>query len=250
MLAEFRRLWMMAREGWKNGTRPWIALAVALSAALVPTFVHFHVLSPELWKSGDVYATLPLATELARLPMSLFLPTAYLPVWGACLQLFVVIGLGELILGRRLTIAVALFGHFGATLLARVLLDSVHTYLFGLTPALAHLLDTGPSAATTAVGACLLVCSRMTRSAILLSVGLLAAALIAPGIDGFEHVVALVCGLAAGVTYRLFSSARFRLPSLPVLWSRRPLWMRRVARFPRLALQVLRGRGVSSARSR
>jgi hypothetical protein len=249
-VAEFRRLWTLARDGWKNGARPWLALAVTVSAALVPALVHFHVFSPELWKSGDVYASLPLATELARLPMSLFLPTPYLPVWGACLQLFVVIGLGELILGRRLTIAVAIFGHFGATLVARVLLDNVHTYLFGLSPALAHLLDTGPSAATTAVGACLLVCSRMTRSAILLSVGLVAAALLAPGIDGAEHMVALACGLFAGATYRVFSSATFRLPSLHVVWSRRPLWMRRVARLPRLALQVLRGRGVSSARSR
>jgi hypothetical protein len=227
-----------------------LALAATVSAALVPALVHFHVFSPELWKSGDVYASLPLGTELARLPMSLFLPTPYLPVWGACLQLLVVIGLGELILGRRLTIAVALFGHFGATLIARVLLDNVHTYLFGLSPALAHLLDTGPSAATTAVGACLLVCSRMTRSAILLSVGLVAAALLAPGIDGAEHMVALACGLLAGGTYRLFSSTTFHVPSLHVLWSRRPLWLRRVARLPRLALQVVRGRGVSSARSR
>jgi hypothetical protein len=250
LIAEFRRLWTLARDGWKKGARPWLAVALTLSAALVPALLHFHVLSPELWKSGDVYASLPLATELARLPMSIFLPTPYLPVWGACLQLFVVIGLGELILGRRLTIAVAIFGHFGATLVARVLLDGVHTYLFGLSPALAHLLDTGPSAATTAVGACLLVCSRMTRSAILLSVGLVAAALLAPGVDGVEHLVALACGLLAGATYRVFSSTSFHVPSLPLMWSRRPLWMRRAARLPRLALQVLRGRGVSSARSR
>jgi hypothetical protein len=210
---------------------------------LVPTFVHFHILRPELWRSGDVYASLSLTTELARLPMSLFLPTAYLPLWGACLQLLVVIGLGELILGRRLTIAVAIVGHFGSTLVARVLLDSVHGYVFGLTPALARILDSGPSAATTAVGACLLVSARMTRCAILLSVGLLAAALIAPGVDGVEHMVALSCGLLAGGAYRVFSSATFRLPSLPVLWSRRPLWMRRIVRLPRLALQALRGRG-------
>jgi hypothetical protein len=234
---------MLAREGWARGVRPWFAIALTIAAILVPTFVHFHILRPELWRSGDVYASLPLSTELARLPMSLFLPTPYLPLWAACLQLLVVIGLGELIFGRRLTIAVAIAGHFGSTLVARVLLDSVHGYIFGLTPILAHALDTGPSAATTAVGACLLVSARMTRSAVLLSVGLLAAALIAPGVDGVEHTVALATGLLAGGAYRVFSSATFRLPSLSLLWSRRPLWMRRLVRIPRLALQALRGRG-------
>jgi hypothetical protein len=243
LVGEFRRLWSLARDGWSRGARPWLAIAATIAAFLVPLFVHLHVLRPELWRSGDVYASLPLTTELARLPMSLFLPAAYLPVWGACLQILVVIGLGELVLGRRLTIAVALVGHFGSTLVARVLLHSVHGYVFGLTPALARVLDTGPSAATTAVGACLLVSARMTRSAVLLSVSLLAAALFAPGVDGVEHVMALACGLLAGAAYRVFSSTTFKIPSPAVIWSRRPLWMRRIVRLPRLALQALRGRG-------
>jgi hypothetical protein len=131
--------------------------------------------------------------------MSLFMPTSYLPLWAACAQLLVVIGLGELILGRWLTIIVASVGHVGSTLLARVLLESVHGHVFGMTAALAHVLDTGPSAATTAVGACLLITMRMNRSALLLSVGLVAAALIAPGVDGVEHTSALFWGLTAGV---------------------------------------------------
>ena len=99
--------------------------------------------------------------------MSFFFPTAYLPLWAACAQLVVVIGLGELILGRWLTIAVAVVAHLGSTLIARMLLESVHSHVLGLTPALAHVLDTGPSAATTAVGACLLIAARMNRGAAL-----------------------------------------------------------------------------------
>jgi hypothetical protein len=151
-----------------------------------------------LWHSGAVYASLPLTTELWRLPMSLFLPTAYLPIWGAVAQLVVVIGLGELLLGRWLTVGVAVVGHFAATLAARLIIDSHLGTLFGLSPALAHVLDTGPSAAATAVGACLLLLLGMYRCASLLCIALFIAALVTPGIDGLEHLIALACGLVAG----------------------------------------------------
>ncbi|MFZ0768524.1 MAG: hypothetical protein WAM64_04815 [Acidimicrobiales bacterium] len=206
LLGEFRRLWTLARRGWLNGARPWLGIAAAFAAALVPTFLHFHILSPELWRSGAVYASLPLPMELARLPMSLFFPTPYLPMWAACAQLLVVVGLGELILGRWLTITVVFAGHFGSTLVARALLDSVHGHALGLAPALAHVLDTGPSAATTAIGACLLVSVRMNRGAALLSVSLLVAAFFVRGVDGVEHMVALAIGVLAGVAFRVATS--------------------------------------------
>lgn len=180
-------------------------MVTGLAPALVALFLHFHILRPELWRSGDVNASLPLLSELARLPMSLFFPTADLPLWGACAQLLIVIGLGELILGRRLTIAVAAAGHIGSTLLARVVMESAHGSVVGLTPAMAHVLDTGPSAAATAVGACLLVTTKMNRSALVLSASLIAAALIAPGLDGVEHTAALVVGVAVGAGHVLVS---------------------------------------------
>ncbi len=159
-------------------------------------------------------AALPIKVELARLPLSLFLATPYLPVWAACAQILAVFGIGEFVLGRRLTIVLAVLGHFGATLVARVVLDAVHTHVFGLTPALVHVLDTGPSAATTAVGACLLIVARMNRSAELLGAALVAAYVIAPGVDGVEHLVALGCGLVVGVIYRVVAS-RFSSRAIP-----------------------------------
>jgi hypothetical protein len=195
---EFLRLWTLARYRLSSGTRPSLGLAAALATVVVAIFLHFHILRPELWRSGNVYAALPLTSELARLPMSLFLPTPYLPLWAACAQLLVVLGLGELVLGRWLTIVVASIGHIGSTLVARVLLESVHGHVIGLTPVLARVLDTGPSAATTAVGACLLVTAKMNRCALLLGVGLIAAALLAPGVDGVEHTTAFVLGITAG----------------------------------------------------
>jgi hypothetical protein len=213
---------------------------MALACVLVSVFLHFHILRPELWRSGDVYAALPITGELARLPMSLFLPATYLPLWAACAQLLVVIGLGELILGRWLTIAVALVAHVGSTLIARTLLSG-HVHLFGLTPALARALDTGPSAATTAVGACLLIAARMNRSAALLCVGLLVAALVAPGLDGVEHTAALIWGLLAGLFYVRIAS-RTHDNASTAAWRIRGVGILRAFRSPRSALAGMRER--------
>lgn len=173
--------------------------------------------------------------------MSFFFPTAYLPLWAACAQLIVVIGLGELILGRWLTIAVAVVAHFGSTLIARVLLESVHSHLLGLTPALARVLDTGPSAATTAVGACLLIAARMNRGAALLSLGLLIAAVVAPGVDGIEHTASLAWGLLAGALYVVVTS-RAHGTSASTAWKTRIVGILRAFRSPRSALAGMRDR--------
>ena len=195
---ELRRLAVLARSSLERGRRPWLGVALGATSVAVYLLLPNPIIGRTLWHLGAVFASLPLTTELWRLPMSLFLPTPYLPVWGAALQLVVVIGLSELVLGRWLTIAVATFGHVAATLTARVMIDFVHGGLLGLSPELAHVLDTGPSAAATAVGAYLLLVLGMRRCASLLCVGLLIAALVTPGVDGLEHLVALACGLLAG----------------------------------------------------
>lgn len=237
--AEFARLWLAAQLGWTNGKRPWLGVSLALASIAVSLMVHLRLLGPELWRSGDVYAALPITTELIRLPMSLLMPTAYLPLWGAILQLLVVIGLGELVLGRSVTLVVAAAGHVGSTLVARVLLESPHAAVLGLTPAIARILDTGPSGATTAVGACLLVGLKMNRSAILLAFGLLLAALVDPGLDAVEHTTALLAGLSAG------AGARWVYARTPRASWARSLGEIRVVRFLRRrrpALAALRDR--------
>jgi hypothetical protein len=199
---ELRQLLTASRAGWSRGQRPWVALGLSLATIVVYLLVRSPTVGTTVWRAGDVYAALPLATELRRLPMSLLLPTPYLPEWGAVAQLLVVIGLGELLLGRWLTVIVATVGHVGATLAARLALDVGQGTLLGLSPALARALDTGPSAAATAVGACVLVVVGMYRCTALLTISLLIAALVVPGIDGLEHMVALLSGLAVGVLYR------------------------------------------------
>jgi hypothetical protein len=79
---------------------------------------------------------------------------------------------------------------------------------------------------------------RMNRSAILLSLGLIIAALIAPGVDGVEHAVALLTGLGAGLI------ARWAYSRAPRSWSRslRDARMVRFLRRRRPALAVMRDR--------
>jgi hypothetical protein len=199
---ELRRVLVLARVSWAHGRRPWFATLLALGSIVVYILLHNPIIGPELLRSGDVSASLPLSAELWRLPMSLFLPTRYLPVWGASAQLLVVLGLSELLLGRWLTGAVAAVGHVVATLSARLMIELCPGNLFCLPAVAAHVTDTGPSAAATAVGACLLVGAGCYRSVAVLSCALLVAAMAAPGLDGSEHLLALACGLVAGVLCR------------------------------------------------
>ncbi len=203
-MRELRNLVILARQSWSDGNRPWAALTVAGAAAAISLLLHVPTWAPTIWHSGAVYASLPLRIELLRLPMSLFLPTPYLPEWGAVAQLLLVIGLGELILGRWFTVVVAVIANGVATLAARGLIDGGHGNLIGLPLSLSHVLDTGPSGATIAVGVCLLIAGRDYWCASVLCASLAIAALVAPGLDGIEHAVAVVCGVLAGCVHRSY----------------------------------------------
>jgi hypothetical protein len=200
-VGELRRLLVLARFAWDNGRRPWFAVLMAAGTVVVYILLHSTV-GPGLRSAGAVSASLPLSTELLRLPMSFFLPTEYLPVWGAAAQILVVLGLAEILVSRWLTVAVAAIGHVTATLCARAMVELCPGNLLCLPTAVAHVVDTGPSAASTAVGAFLLVATRCYCSAAILASVLLIAAIAAPGLDGQEHLLALACGLCAGALSR------------------------------------------------
>jgi hypothetical protein len=176
---------------------------MAAASLAVYGLLHDPSVAPGLLRAGAVSASLPLSVELWRLPMSLFLPTAFLPVWGAAAQLFIVLGAAEVLLGRWRTLAVAAAGHVVATLSARALIHYCPGNLVCLPAALSRAIDTGPSAAVTAVGACVLIATRSYRCAAVLCCALLIAGAVANGLDGEEHLVALACGLLAGVLVRI-----------------------------------------------
>ena len=201
---ELRRLHQMALAGWARGRRPWLGAAAALASIVTALVLHERTVGQVVRHAGDVTASIPVTVELYRLPMSLFLPTPLLPLWGAAAQLLVVIGLGELVLGRWLTLLAAGVGQVSATFAARLLLDVSAGRFVGLPHFLAHALDTGPSGVTVAVGACVLMASRCHQLTAVLAAALLLAACLGPGLDGPEHLVALVSGVLLGALTRRF----------------------------------------------
>ena len=214
-VGELRSVLLSAGSVLAGGRRPWFATSMAAASLAVYGLLHDPSVAPAVLRAGAVSASIPLSVELWRLPMSLFLPTAYLPVWGAAAQLFIVLGLAEVLLGRWLTLAVAAVGHVAATLSARAVIEYCPGNLVCLPAALSHAIDTGPSAATTAVGVCLLIATHSYRCAAVLCCALLIAGVAAHGLDGQEHLAALACGLSAGLLVRKKPAASPGLLRLP-----------------------------------
>jgi hypothetical protein len=81
----------------------------------------------------------------------------------------------------------------------------------------------------------------MNRGAALLSLGLLIAAVVAPGVDGIEHTTSLVWGLLAGALYVVVTS-RTRSTGASTAWKTRIVGILRAFRSPRSALAGMRDR--------
>jgi hypothetical protein len=88
-------------------------------------------------------------TSVVKMPLSMFAPAALLPFWFAMVQVGVVYGLAQALLGWRRTIAVAVAGHTAATF-------SAHLWIligrpFGVGHRFDHFGDAGPSVAVVAL---------------------------------------------------------------------------------------------------
>jgi hypothetical protein len=140
----------------------------------------------------------PLRLWLVRLPGSLLAPAPDLAVWGSVAQILIVVGLAEAAAGRLLTVSVALAGHVISTLAARALIVLGPGVLGGLPPIDRHVLDTGPSAATVALIAYLVVVLRCPILGTLAAAGLSVAMLAHSDLAGREHLVAWLVGMACG----------------------------------------------------
>lgn len=189
-------------EGWQAGRRPWLGTGAAIASLTVTALLHLSDPAGWLRRAGTVDAALPLDRELLRLPVSALLPTPDLPFWAAALQLAVVFGAAELTQSRGRLLAVACCGHYLSSLALRAMIGMRHIAVLGMPASLAAVTDSGPSAATVAVGGWLLVASGADLSAGLLSIAVLAATVAPLPVDGREHLVALLVGLAAGVLQR------------------------------------------------
>jgi hypothetical protein len=190
---ELTRVLVAARHQWRAGRRPVLAVVAAGLCVAITAGYASPALRPDVIDAGAVRARLPLGVELVRLPLSAFVPTVELPLLAAVLQVLVVVGLAELLVGRLATVTVAIASQALCTLLARVLVQAGG--LLGLPIAQAGVLDTGPSVITTALGAWLLLRYRAYWCLGLLAGALLAGAAVQDNLDGREHLAAVLCGL-------------------------------------------------------
>ncbi|MEV4558836.1 hypothetical protein AB0K51_17860 [Kitasatospora sp. NPDC049285] len=153
---------------------------------------------------GVVKAALPLDVSLLRTPLSLYVPALDLPVWGALAQVFFVFGVAEIVLGRRLTLLVAYACTLAGTLFARVGVMIGPDHLFGFPRWMAHVRDTGPSAAVVALAVVIAFRCRawVTGSAVVAA--MVGEAVVLPNLAGLEHVVALTTAVLIAVAVEVF----------------------------------------------
>ncbi|MGW5047499.1 hypothetical protein [Streptomyces griseoluteus] len=145
---------------------------------------------------GFVRATDPWWLALARTPLSLFVPAADLPVWGALAQVLVVFGIAEITLGRPQTLLIAYVCTLAGVAYARIGVAVGPGGVLGLPAADAQIVDTGPSA--TVVGLAIYLCLRFRAwlTGALVGMVMFVEAIAKPNLAGKEHLVAIAAALA------------------------------------------------------
>ena len=183
------------------------SLTIAMSGALVVMAVLDRTLPGRRLVDACcvVRASEPMHVELARLIGSIFAPAPHLPLWGAVLQVVVVVGIAEMLLGWRWVLAVGLACHVAATLAARGMfaVGPHHLGAFALPLSMAAERDTGPSALTVGLAGALVVRERLRSLTVLYVIGLAIVTLAAgTSLAGVEHLVAACVGMLLGLAGR------------------------------------------------
>ncbi|MFI1587499.1 MULTISPECIES: hypothetical protein [Streptomyces] len=145
---------------------------------------------------GFVRAVDPWWLALLRLPLSLFVPAADLPVWGALVQVLLAFGIAEITLGRPRTLFIAYVCTLAGSLYARLGLAIGPGGALGLPADDALVVDTGPSGAV--VGLTVFLCLRFRAwfTAALVVAAMLVEMVVKPNLAGKEHLVAIVVAVA------------------------------------------------------
>jgi hypothetical protein len=144
-----------------------------------------------------VFAAYPWWAELWRLLPSMFAPTDMLPFWTSMLQVAIVFGGAQVLLGWRKTVLVAVVGHAIGTMSAKWFIWLGQPV--GLAVSYLHIPDAGPSAATIAIGAFIAVSRRIPTLLVAVLAFTVGELVIRPGLAQREHVVGFTVGLLVGV---------------------------------------------------
>jgi hypothetical protein len=196
------------------------ALVLALALAFRTPAGHRLVGDWAIMRADD-----PLLDTLRRVPLSLFAPAHLLPFWTSMIQVCVVFGGCQVLLGWRRTLGLGLLGHVVGTLSARLwVLVGPPT---GLAAHWSSFADAGPSVAAMTLGAYLLVHRRVPWLAAFLILFHVSELVTVNGLSQREHLVGVTVGAAAaGVAlWRTRASTSASLPLLansPRLWPINP----------------------------
>ena len=201
---ELRALRGSARSGWDRDG--WRGITLALIGA---TFIAVTTLIRTTgygvrWLDAvtELRPDLPSPTWLLRLPGSLVAPAPRLPVWGSIGQVLIVVGLAELLLGRRRTLTIALIAQFITSLAGRVLVQLADHSVLSLPVAQLIVRDTGPSAAVVALAVAIAFAHRLKIIGWLVASGLFLDAVTTASLAGYEHLFAVGCGVGLGLLPR------------------------------------------------
>lgn len=205
-VAEWGALFGTVREQVARKKFAAVPLATAATCLILLFSIVQHLPGGEhfVTRIGVVKAALPLDVSLLRTPLSLYVPALDLPVWGALAQVFVVFGIAEIVLGRRLTLVVAYTCTLAGTLFARVGVAIGPDHVFGFPKWVAHVRDTGPSAAVVALAICIAFRCRAWFTAGLVVATMVGEAIVLPNLAGMEHVVAVMAALLIAVSVEVF----------------------------------------------
>jgi hypothetical protein len=181
----------LARDGWRAVPLTLVAVVLICLLQAVQQTGPGNAL---VGRGGGVEAALPWWSALARTPLSLFVPAADLPVWGALAQVLAVFGPAEITLGRARTLAVAYLATLSGTVCARW---AVAHGMLGLSPADAFTRDTGPSSAVVALAVCVAWRYRAWWTALAVVLAMAGEVVFRPNLAGWEHLVAIGVAVVA-----------------------------------------------------
>lgn len=191
----------LVRERFRSVPLAWTATFLVLLFGFVQ-----HLPGGERFVThvGVVRASLPLDVSLLRTPLSLYVPALDLPVWGALAQVFLVFGIAEMVLGRRLLLVVAYASTLAGTIFARIGVALGPGHLFGFARWVAYVRDTGPSAAVVALAIVVAFRTRAYWTGGAVAAAMLTEAAMVPNLAGLEHVVAVVTAGLLAVSMGVF----------------------------------------------
>ncbi|MCC9307998.1 hypothetical protein LN042_12995 [Kitasatospora sp. RB6PN24] len=205
VVAEWGTLFGTVRESLRTKRLAAVPLAIGATLLILLFDVAQHLPHGQhvVNQLGGVKAGQPLDLSLLRTPLSLFVPALDLPVWGALVQVLVVFGIAEIVLGRRATLVIAYACTLAGTLFARIGVALGRDHLPGLSPAIAHVRDTGPSAAVVALILCAAWRTRARATAVGVFAVMAVEVIAIPNLAGMEHIVALCTALLLAVAGEL-----------------------------------------------